>query len=330
MPKLVNVFCNNCNSPFSIELKRYNENIKMNWKFYCSSSCKNQSKLRGKFIKCSNIKCDKLFYRNNKNIKLNNYCSNSCAAKINNFNKVRNPHGFNNCTSKNKNLVKKVFSFEGTNYGNRKYNKVPKYCLRPFCYNKISLRSKYCSVTCQRIHQSPKLYEYRNLVLTKIHSFVYSHSRIPTKRELDCIYKIACKVFGSWNKAIESAGYTPNPVLFANKHVALDGHKCDSFAEMIIDNWLFDRGIEHSINISYPENNRYTVDFKVDDYWIEYFGLLGSVTKYKKSFEMKLKLSKKYNIKLIKIYPSDLFPVCNLDTLLEPVVMHYSKSLVMV
>jgi len=147
---------------------------------------------------------------------------------------------------------------------------------------------------------------------------------------MESTYKIARKAFGRWNRAIEIAGYIPNPVLFSHRHLALDGHICDSLAERIVDDWLFDRGITHETNVSYPGGSRYTVDFKVGDYWIEYLGLINSIDKYKKSFQQKESLAKDYNLKLIKIYPSDLFPLCNLESVLEPVIMYHAKSFVMI
>jgi len=126
------------------------------------------------------------------------------------------------------------------------------------------------------------------------------------------------------------AGYKPNPVLFSDKHIALDGHKCDSFTEMLIDNWLFDKGITHEINVSYPEKHNLTVDFKVGDYWIEFFGLAGNMKKYNSSMNEKLRIARTHDLKLLKIYPSDMFPVCRLEILLEPVVMYYAKSLIYV
>ena len=52
------------------------------------------------------------------------------------------------------------------------------------------------------------------------------------------VYGEAREIFGSWNNAVEAAGFKPNPVLFAEKHTADDGHHCDSLAEKIIDDWL--------------------------------------------------------------------------------------------
>ena len=67
--------------------------------------------------------------------------------------------------------------------------------------------------------------------------FYKLNKRIPVKKEMYDAYGKARDVFGTWNKAIEIAGYEPNPVMFAKRCVARDGHQCDSLAEKIIDEW---------------------------------------------------------------------------------------------
>jgi hypothetical protein len=39
------------------------------------------------------------------------------------------------------------------------------------------------------------------------------------------------------------------------KYIAKDGHKCDSFAEKIIDDWLYSNNVEHQRNIPYPNSS---------------------------------------------------------------------------
>ena len=74
-------------------------------------------------------------------------------------------------------------------------------------------------------------------ILAKIKEFYKKEKRIPFKKEFSH-YGAAQERFGSWNKAVESAGFKPNPVIFARKHKANDGHICDSFAEKIIEDWF--------------------------------------------------------------------------------------------
>lgn len=121
------------------------------------------------------------------------------------------------------------------------------------------------------------------------------------------IYKTARELFGSWNKTIEAAGFKPNPVMFSNKYIAKDGHKCDSLAEKIIDDWLYSRNIQHQRNIPYP-GSRYTTDFFIKNSLVEFFGLNGELAEYDRNTKIKERLAKKHKFNLIKIYPKDLFP----------------------
>lgn len=113
--------------------------------------------------------------------------------------------------------------------------------------------------------------------------------------------------------------FSPNPVLFAKKFVANDGHWCDSLAEKIIDDWLFSRKIEHKVNFPYP-NARFTVDFKVKDVYIEFFGLKGQLKSYDRLMKQKMQIIKRHHIKLLSIYPKDLFPNCRLKTVLKSIL----------
>lgn len=130
------------------------------------------------------------------------------------------------------------------------------------------------------------------------------------------LYKEARRAFGTWNKAIEAAGYKPNPVMFARKYFAKDGHKCDSFAEKIIDDWFYERKIVHKRSVPYPNNKELTADFVVGDRWIEFFGLAGVIKKYDELHGKKHAIAKKHKIKLVSIYPKDLFPKNNLTEIL--------------
>lgn len=83
------------------------------------------------------------------------------------------------------------------------------------------------------------------------------------------------------------------------------------FSRKIIDDYLSKRNIKHIRNFPYPGNEGFTVDFKVDDCWIEFFGLSGELEQYDELKERKLKLAKIFKLKIIEIYPKDLFPLNN-------------------
>jgi hypothetical protein len=180
----------------------------------------------------------------------------------------------------------------------------------PSCKEQFVGDNKYCSPAC--IPKRGSKYT-KEVVIKIITEFFNKNERIPVKRELYGCYRVARKYFGTWNKAIEAAGFKPNPVMFAKKYIAKDGDKCDSLAEKIIDDYLSRRNIKHIRNFPYPGNRGFTVDFKVGENWIEFFGLSGELKRYDELKKKKLKLAKEFGIKVIKLFPKDLFPMGKLE-----------------
>ncbi len=152
-------------------------------------------------------------------------------------------------------------------------------------------------------------------IIEEIQKFYRQNGRIPLKREY-YHYKAARTRFGTWNKAIETSGFDPNPVKFAMKCIANDGHKCDSLAEKIIDDWLYIRNIPHETKVPYNKNGM-TADFRINGIFVEFFGLQGELEKYDKLIGEKEKYGKENGMKIIKIYPRDLFPKNNLEEVLR-------------
>lgn len=159
----------------------------------------------------------------------------------------------------------------------------------------------------------------RDHLIALLKDFYTQYKRIPTKRDFMPMYGSFFRNFGTWNNAIRKAGFSPNPVLFAKKYVANDGHKCDSLTEKIIDDWLTKRKIIHERNVPYL-NTRYTADFKIGDTLIEFFGLHGQLKRYDFLMKKKLKIIQKYKLKLIPLYPEDIFPSINLKEKLKSVL----------
>lgn len=144
-------------------------------------------------------------------------------------------------------------------------------------------------------------------LLDKIRNFHAKHGRIPLKREFNSLraYRLH---FGSWNDAIIQAGFEPNPVLFAKKFVAKDGHVCDSFSEKVIDDWLGAQGIEHRRSISYG-TTKYTADFGLaDNVVLEFFGLAKVQVAYDAVITKKRMLAKELGWRMIEMYPDDVYP----------------------
>ncbi|MBI2112971.1 MAG: hypothetical protein HYT50_00100 [Candidatus Wildermuthbacteria bacterium] len=153
-------------------------------------------------------------------------------------------------------------------------------------------------------------------MITKVILFHKLTGRIPLKREMNGVYKTARQFFGTWNNMIKAAGLHPNPIRFAERQIAKDGHSCDSIAEKLIDDWLSSHNITHSRNTPYP-NTKYTADFFVDGKFVEFFGLAGELNAYDETIKRKEKIAEANSMKLIKIYPRDLFPSARLEGLLK-------------
>lgn len=223
------------------------------------------------FLICENPECGKRFFRRRYKVSKHSYCSHSCAVTVNNKTHPRNPG-------------------------------IVKICAH--CSKEFKGREKYCSRKCKDLGESISGKE----LLSLINEFVKKNNRIPYKKEFTHHHAARLR-FGTWNNAVRTAGFDPNPVRFANRHVAKDGHKCDSFAEKIIDDWLYARGIKHKRNFPYPGNKGFTCDFIIGNKWIEFFGLSGELRRYDNLMRRKLNLVRKYNLDLIRIYPKDLIPI---------------------
>lgn len=242
--------------------------------------------MTGEILSCVNPECNKEFYRERKEIKKVNesFCSNSCAAKF--YNRLR-------------------------------ASRLPlNICRNPDCSLPIPRTRKYCSPSHWINTGKLTDEEFKNRILKEIKAFFRKYGRVPLKREKYGRYRDARRLFGAWNKAIEAAGLKPNPVMFAKKYTANDGHKCDSLAEKIIDDWLYSHEIKHQRNTPYP-NSPYTADFLIKGRFVEFFGLNGELKEYDKNMRLKGRLAKKYKLNLIKIYPKDLFPVNRLSEIIR-------------
>ena len=280
---LIKVTCATCGKTFLRPVGRVNEARKFGWNQYCSEKCQSEAKLKRITKVCANPNCGKVVSHKPSEFKKSksgrNFCSRSCATSINNSEFPKRKRRVKKC-----NYCNKEFSGKG----------------REFC-------SRKCKDKAQIINKE-ELYK-------QIKEFYKRNKRIPLKREFHHYDAIRAR-FGSWNKAIEAAGFESNPVMFAKKCIANDGHKCDSFAEKIIDDWLYSNNIEHQRNIPYP-NGSYTADFLIKGELIEFLGLNGELKEYDKNIKIKERLAKKHKLNLVKIYPKDLFPVNRLSEIIK-------------
>lgn len=290
MAKLRKTFCTNCKRRFYRSINRINENLKLGHNFYCSRKCESQYKNKKQLLVCEN--CRRSFTRSPHAISPHNYCSRSCAVRIN----------------------------------NRKHSKRKaelKTCMR--CSNQFKKSTgnlKYCSIKC-RVEAKRK--HIPEQLIDIIKSTNQELKRVPAKRELKKIAR-ACEIsFGSWNNAIIAAELQPNRSHSQRMYKrinakASDGHLCDSISEAIIDNWLTENKIPHERNVLYPRTNHradWSVNFGNRNIFIEYFGLANDSPRYDRSVRKKKLICEKYKLKLIEIYPKDLYPKIRFDILLR-------------
>src|SRR3989344_3066235 len=282
---LKKIFCKNCERPIHRSTGRFNENLKCKWNFYCSKKCEYQYKTERQKLVCEN--CGKVFERTPHEVSVHNYCSQSCAAIVNNGKYPKQKAQLKICITCNKHFKR----YRGG--------------------------LKYCSIKCLR---EAKSYTSEQLI-DAIKQFAQKLKRAPAKRELEKIVKPCIKVFGSWNDAVLAAGLTPNRShdnrMYKRANAkALDGHLCDSVSELLIDNWLYKNNISHERDVRYP-TTYHKADWKISandkKIFIEYFGLANDSPRYDRSIKEKEILCRKYNISLIGIYPKDIYPQTHLE-----------------
>lgn len=272
------LICEFCGSGFDRSRGRYNEAIKNSWRQFCSPVCQNNAKQKRIELRCSYPECKELFVRKLSQILFSDklFCSKPCSAKY---------------------------------YGDLTKSDHAHPCHFPGCKNTVTSDypgKKYCSPECLKSYQKLSSYS-KELVIEAISDFYQLNGRIPLKYELGAIYAPARRFFGTWNNAIETAGYDPNPVMFAKHYLAKDDHKCDSMAEKIVDDWLYERKIEHRIHVPYPWRNGMKCDFLIGDTWVEIFGLEGNLRRYDELKKEKLSLIKRYNLKIIKLSLKEVY-----------------------
>jgi hypothetical protein len=148
------------------------------------------------------------------------------------------------------------------------------------------------------------------------------YSRIPDRKLLEVarIYRelggfpyIASK-YESWLKALLLSGVfgergrlTPRGVVC----LAEDGDVCHSLGELEIDNWLSRHNTPHVKEPKYPVHPQLNprglkrADWKVGDWYIEYFGLAGD-EEYDKKTATKIQMVEDMGLKLLPIATKDL------------------------
>ena len=169
--------------------------------------------------------------------------------------------------------------------------------------------------------QSNKSYE-KDFLVKEIERYIEEYNHIPSTNEFRYSDKFPGikaykRIFGSFNNALVELGYTPICVAKKNKYssntVAKDGHICDSSEESMVDDFLFENKIDHSIQPLYPRHDILNpkgyirADFYLikESVFVEYAGLINR-SFYAAKLEKKQEIATLVGINLLIIYPSDL------------------------
>ena len=93
---------------------------------------------------------------------------------------------------------------------------------------------------------------------------------------------------------------------YPGKFRATDGHMVQSKAELVIDNWLYNRRIFHIPEKSLEIEEKCYCDFYLpdQDIYVEYWGL--NDPEYNRRKETKQGIYKKYSLKLVELTESDM------------------------
>ncbi len=285
MSVFVKVFCKTCKRLILRLRGRVNENKKLGHNFYCSKLCEYKSKTKKRILVCGNALCERVFKRSQGYVSTHNYCSQSCAATVNN----------------------KKFPKRGP---------VFKVCANRTCENQVKNSRVYCSQSCLDVVKQK--YTPQN-VIDAIRLTARELRRVPSRREMKRVVDACIRFFGSWNKAVAVAGFQPNRSHNQRMYrrsitKAFDGHLCDSISEAIIDNWFTVNKVLHKREVAYPgTNHKADWGLKENEVFVEYFGLAKDCRRYDLTIEEKRGLCRRHNIRLVEIYPSDLYPNIRLD-----------------
>lgn len=287
MTVLIKISCKACGTALYRNRGRVNENLKFGHNFYCSRNCEYQYKMRRKTVTCENPVCCKTFVRVFNDILSHNYCSQPCAAHVNNQKFPKRGPGF-------------------------------KICAYAPCSRRFKGKTKYCSMICYG--HSRKKYTLEELI-EKLKQKSILFGRMPAKREVKPLADACVNAFGSWNNAILAAGLKPNRSHSQRMYrrmntTAKDGHACDSISEAIVDNWLTDHRIKHARDASYPSTH-HKADWDIGGTFVEYFGLAKDSPRYDRAIKTKRDLCRKHNIPLVEIYPEDIYPSIILESKLN-------------
>lgn len=296
----VEVRCAHCATLFPRPKGRAREAEKNGWEQFCSPECLSKHRLKGEYKPCRTCGVSVWVAPGRKSTPNGRvFCSSSCAASYNNQHRP----------------ARTQESKERTAEALRK--RAEKICVT--CGNSFyPTRDKQtcCSTPCRCVLQFGSLPYTREETITLIQQLHTELKRTPNSKEVRSkLVHAAMRFFGSWNKAIKHLGIPPNMQWgVRGKIPCKDGHRADSISEKLVDDWLFQQGIQHERGKGYPEG-KYTCDFFLpkEGVWVEYFGLLGQSRDYDATVDVKREMAKKFGLVLLEVLPTDLYPENKLE-----------------
>ena len=317
---LTTVICYMCGMEFEKPLFRHVEAVKFGLREFCSSPCRNQHKTTSIRTVCSCCSKPIVVLKGVFDLSLHKrfFCGQACAASFNN--KLRKPYS-EATRSKISDSLRVYFAKQiGLSHqvSTRKYRIIePKMCA--ICNKEFKPpndRQMCCSKKCGTIYQFGVAPVTKDECVSIILNHFDTTNRTPMKREVrHGVYHAAVRLFGSWNKAIESCGLKSNGNSPRNVKIKCsDGHVVRSISEKVIDEWLTQNNIRHEIEKPYPVG-RYTCDFYLADHniWVEYFGLAGAFEEYDEAMRVKNEMVKEHGLNLVSLFPKHLYPECKLS-----------------
>jgi len=200
-----------------------------------------------------------------------------------------------------------------------------------YCHNCLAA-ALYCAFKKPKkrehmIQDLRKLFEALKFIPPRDYLTINSHSSLPKKISRDKLIEVIPLMveilprevyeieFGSWFNALIETGILHDDSrrdVYGYRTKAKDGHECRSLSEKMIDDWMFMNNISHQREPFYPVDEKLNpsggmmADWKVGEYYIEFFGLMGNKD-YEKKVKQKKDLAKIKGIKLIEVYPEDLY-----------------------
>ncbi len=104
------------------------------------------------------------------------------------------------------------------------------------------------------------------------------------------------------NRHLRANGVERRQPGFSRWRTAQDGHLVQSGWELLVDDWLYEHGIEHECQPKLPFGDQFRADFRVGATYIEIWGVVHN-RQYAERKRAKLVQYTKHGLSLIEIYP---------------------------